>query len=438
MSRETFQEAKLNNTFEFQNFCFLNEDAGDEVELEKRWRVSKAFDGARPPNGTARHSARLSSFSIKPDIRATPFAWQDPATIPKRRWVYGRHYIRQFVGVTVAPGGMGKSSLSIVEALAMCTGRPLLGETVHEPCKVWIWNGEDPFEEMQRRIIAACRYHHITEADIVGRLFVDSGRDMPMVLVREASEGIEVAEPQVEAIVETIRANEIDMFIADPFVLTHQVNENSNTAVDQAMRQWAKIAEKTNTAGGLFHHVRKGIAGQGEFTVEDGRGASAMLAAARSARVLNRMTEEEGRKAEVENHRQYFRVDNGKANLAPPAQQTSWRKIVSHELPNGDSVGVIEEWKWPDPLADMTVADLYAVQKAIDGKGYRVNVQSNNWVGHAIAELLDLNADDQTHKDRIKSMVNIWLMSGALRVSESKDEKGKTRPILEVGQWANQ
>src|SRR4051794_40314849 len=60
-------------------------------------------------------------------IRAAPFHWCDPVSIPLRKWIYGRHYIRRFVSTTVAPGGVGKSSLGIVEALAIVSGRDLLG-----------------------------------------------------------------------------------------------------------------------------------------------------------------------------------------------------------------------------------------------------------------------------------------------------------------------
>lgn len=58
----------------------------------------------------------------RPQMKATPFAWRDPATIPPRKWLYGRHLIRKFLSLDIAPGGLGKSSVKIVEALAMTTG----------------------------------------------------------------------------------------------------------------------------------------------------------------------------------------------------------------------------------------------------------------------------------------------------------------------------
>jgi RecA-family ATPase len=39
--------------------------------------------------------------------------------------------------------------MQIVEALAIVTGKPLLGEPVIEQCNVWIINLEDPIEELQ-------------------------------------------------------------------------------------------------------------------------------------------------------------------------------------------------------------------------------------------------------------------------------------------------
>jgi hypothetical protein len=60
------------------------------------------------------HSVLLSAFLLR--------------VIPPREWLYGRHYQRGVVSGTVAPGGRGKSSLVMVEAVAMATCRNLLGE----------------------------------------------------------------------------------------------------------------------------------------------------------------------------------------------------------------------------------------------------------------------------------------------------------------------
>ena len=74
----------------------------------------------------------------------------------------------------MAPGAYGKSTLAITETLAIVTSRPLLGLTPDERVNVWYWNGEDPEEELQRRIAAACLHYGIEPSELEG-LFSTAG-----------------------------------------------------------------------------------------------------------------------------------------------------------------------------------------------------------------------------------------------------------------------
>jgi len=71
----------------------------------------------------------------------------------------------------------------------------------------------------------------------------------------------------------------------DPFISSHRVMENDNSAIDAVAKTWTGIAHATNTAIDLAHHSRK--TGGAEVTMEDGRGAVVLLNAVRSARVLS-------------------------------------------------------------------------------------------------------------------------------------------------------
>src|SRR5262245_55521874 len=93
-----------------------------------------------------------SSEDCDKRLQATPFVYQAPQTLPRRQWLYGHHFIRRFVSGTVATGGMGKSALALVEALAMATGRDLLGHCPRGKFRVWYVNLEDPLDEIDRRI----------------------------------------------------------------------------------------------------------------------------------------------------------------------------------------------------------------------------------------------------------------------------------------------
>ncbi|MET4794678.1 hypothetical protein ABIF64_006856 [Bradyrhizobium japonicum] len=94
-------------------------------------------------------------------IEATPYAWKQPEDIPLRDWLYGYQLIRKFVSGTISPGGVGKSSLIAAEALAMVSGKDLLGTTPKQQLRVWLWNLEDPTEETERKIQAAAMHSRL-------------------------------------------------------------------------------------------------------------------------------------------------------------------------------------------------------------------------------------------------------------------------------------
>ncbi|UWR03757.1 AAA family ATPase [Ruegeria conchae] len=368
------------------------------------------------------------------DRLPTEFVWRDPSTIPPRPWLYGQHLIRKQISVTVAPGGVGKSSLTICEGLAMASGRDLLGDWTASDLNVWIYNLEDTRDEMNRRIIAAMQHHNVASEEISGRLFVDTGRERELSTAIQTREGVQIVKPEMEALAQEIEAREIDVLIIDPFVSSHQVGENDNGAIDLVAKEWARLADRCNCAIELVHHTRK-TNGE-EATTESGRGATALLAAARSGRVLNKMTESMKAEAGVKEHPStYFAVTRDKANLAPTAGRV-WRRLASVHLSNGDSVGVVEVWNWPDTFDGISLADLLAVQKALDGKGLRYSDQAReDWAGLTIAEVLALDACSD--RIRIKKMIEAWLKSGALKKVKLLDAKRMERPRLEVGEWAN-
>ena len=368
-------------------------------------------------------------------ITATPFVWRDPASIPRRVWLYGYHLIRQFVSLTVAPGAVGKSSLLILEALAMVIARNLLGTPVYgEPLRVWLWKLEDPRDEIERRLAAAMIHCAIAPEDIGDRLFLDSGRDNGLCIARQDRNGFTIMEPVVDALVAELVERRIDVLIVDPFVSSHQVSENDNGAIDAVAKTWGRVAERANCGIELVHHLRK--LGDTEATAESARGAVALVAAARSVRVLNKMTKDEAERAGVETHRGYFRVVDDKNNLAPPASESEWFHMESVNLPNSDCVGVVVPWQWPNALDDITVADLVSVQKAIHGGGFRFAPQSETWVGHTVAEVLGWDITDKSGRQKVSDLLKIWIKSGALRVVEIEDEHRKKRKAVEVGAWA--
>lgn len=397
----------------------------------------------------ADHASRISelfSGQHKP-VMATPFQWTNLKSIPPRRWLYGRHLVRGVVSVTVAPGGVGKSSLVMVEALAMVTGIPLLGKWRTGPLRVWLWNLEDPKDEIQRRVAAACMHYGIKEKDLNDGLYMDSGLDQNLCIAEQARDGLIIRRPIVDNVIEQINANKIDVLIIDPFVSSHAVSENDNTLINAVMKEWKRIADQTGCAVEIVHHTRKSV-GDAVLTAESSRGAKAVTDAARDVRVINRMTESEGGRAGVDDHRLYFRAMSDKHNLAPPSDNSEWYRMENVRLPNGDDVGVPVQWTWPDPLEDLTVEDLRKAQQAIADGSYRADPQARQWAGHAIGHALgietgkgllkkDMTPAQKAGRAKIRGAMQLWLKNNALVQVDRNDEKRKHRKFIEIGEHAD-
>jgi hypothetical protein len=365
-------------------------------------------------------------------ITATPFFLRSEKEIPPREFLYGRHLIRGFVSLTIAPGGVGKTALSVLDAIAMASGRELVKMKVYGgPKRVWLLNLEDPQAELERRITATCKLYSINATDLGDRLFVDSGRDQPLCLAETTKNMTTIVTPVSDQLIAQIRTKHIDTMTVDPFVSSHAVSENDNGAIDKVAKEWCRIAHEGNCAIELVHHSKK--LGDKEVNADASRGASSLVAAARSVRVLNQMTKAQAVEADEQTHRGIFSVIDDKNNLASPASGQCWYKMQSVQLENGDNVGVVTKWHWPDAMAGITDLTLMEVQEAIDGKAMRENCQAKDWVGITIAKVLSLDLTNKNDKAKVKRLVKTWISKGALVVTGSMDTHGKLRPTIEVG-----
>jgi hypothetical protein len=369
-----------------------------------------------------------------PKIVATSFVWRDPTTIPRRSSLYGLHYFRKYTSCTVAPGALGKSSLSLVETVAIATNRPLLGIAPTEQTNVWYWNGEDPQEETERRIAAICQHYEIDGRELEGRLFVNSGRADPIKLARVSRGEIAFDDDLAADICATIKANDIGLFTIDPFISAHAVPESDNTNIDAVVKKLAHIAEETNSSVDFSHHSRKASNGQTETAAEDARGASAIINAVRSARVLNRMTKEQATEAGIAEPRSYFRADNGKANLAPPGA-AKWFHLAGVQLPNGDHVAVVEPWQFPSPMDGVTTAHMRAVREMARDGDWRKDPRADSWIGRAVAEELNLNIHKPADVKKIKDVLAVWFANGVLDTTLRKDAKRRDKEFVVPGDW---
>jgi RecA-family ATPase len=317
--------------------------------------TSKQSSQQSTAGGGAVAAANDASAKPKPDapsgksvLKLRPFKAFDASALPPRSWLYGKHYQRRTVSLTAGPGGMGKSSLDLVEAIAMATCRNLLGEQPEERLRVWYHNGEDPLIEIDRRIAAICQHYKIPQTELEGYLFVTSGNEFPLRVAKGYSD-LKIDHVLVQQISTAIAENKIDLAVFDPLVTLHSVSEVDSGKMDSVIRLFAGIGDDNDAGIEIAHHVRKPAAGNnGDYDVHDIRGVAAITDAVRAARVLNRMSEKDAEAAGCNDTERLFRfrVDRAKANYSPP-QVATWRQFVNIELPNGDEVGVVAGWNFP-------------------------------------------------------------------------------------------
>ena len=405
-------------------------DANDIARANGAGALRDAFDSAHPI-----------------DLVPPPCGswWRDPATIPPRRFLYGRHYIRGAIGATIAAGGRGKTTLSVYEAVTMAAGRDLMtGQPLPGGAlRVWLLNGEEDQDEMDRRVAALCQRYGITEADLGGRLFVQSVRDHPIRVAVMKGGSPAVDEAVIGYMVKFIKDNRIDVFMADPLVSFHSVAENDNSHMDLVIKRgFGAVVAKTNAAGEVFHHPGKPKPNQPETVVEDGRGASAILWAVRSARVLNFMTPAEAEKLGMsdEERKLHIRIANGKANMAPLGK-AKWMKIEVENLPNGDQVACGSSWTPPNPFEGLTTADLELAQKLARTAAYRDDSRSKEWFGYALAKHLGLDVsfkgtDDPKDLAKLKSIIKTWKQNKVLDVEQREDEHRHEKAFIVPGKAA--
>lgn len=398
-----------------------------QPEMEIRTAAIGAFTKlGRNPAGAA------SNVVTDEPLQLAPYDQACLPNIPPRRWIYAHYLIRSYVSVLGSPGGVGKTALATAVALSVASGRPLLGQKVHERGAVIFANLEDPIEEMQRRVGAAMLLHGVKQEEIGDRLLLLSGRDQQLIVAENTRERITIATPVVERCIEAIRERQAVLFIADPFVATHAVEENRNDQVNFAFKQWRRIADETNISILLAHHFRKGgVSGDQDAF----RGASAMVDGARAAVSLAPMEREEAAALGIkpEHCTSFIRLDNAKLNIAPKPEEAAWYELVSVALPNGDHVQGCRAWDKTGVFADLNLelVNLILDDIAEHQPAYSPAPQADRWAGTAVIRIA-AQWDIEIAPERARAILGVWVKTGCLYITEEQDAKRQLRKAVRV------
>ena len=388
----------------------------DEVRRKCEHTVSRGLAGRLPVKEPSPKvdSATANEDKIDPEtgeilgLEATQLASLSLDNIQPRRWIYGRELLCAFVSAIGSTGGVGKTAFTIATAVSIVIGKSLLhaGKAeppvflrVHKQGPVWLYNLEDPMDEMLRRIKAALMHHGVEFDEVKHGLYIDSGRSKPLIVATRNDRGDIVATPVVEELIAELKRRQIVVLVVDPFVQSHAAEENRNDEMNKVMALWAQVAHRADCAIWLVHHFRKGgQAGEGDAF----RGAGAIHGAARAMSTLSQMSKEEADKLGVpdDERKQFVRLDNAKANLAPSPSHAEWYRLVGVNLgngnadyPDGDSVQTVEPWEPPSEWDGLPMAMIVTILDEIDagpgdGERYAFAKQSKDrWAGKPIIDI---------------------------------------------------
>lgn len=390
--------------------------------------------GVKPQDEQFREMTEAEKEAV-PVAMFRPWAVKDLSAIPTPQFVYSDFYASGYTSVTLAPPKVGKSMLGLAEAIDIATGRGFLTGVEREPQKVVYFNAEDDQHVIDSRVAALLAYYKIDQEEIEDRLFATSGLDLSDFYMASGQEAV-INEALFISIEKFWDENRVAALIFDPLQDLSRSPETNEVfrLLGQRLR---RLARQREVAIGLIHHTRK-IAPGATPSIDDGRGGSALRGTARFNRLLIGMSEEEGVKAGVENHRHYLRIADMESNLAPPSADVNrWFEKISVPIENGSHVGAIKPWKWPDAFDGVTSQQGRDCRDALArcDPPAMASSQAAAWAGYIMAPILGLDAEDKADRAKISSIIKTWSKTGVLaRELHLNKRAGRKVPVIVPGE----
>lgn len=394
--------------------------------------MKTALQGARIKYGANDDDSDTPDDKPEQELKVFDAFDFEEADIPVRPWIVPGAILSGYTHMMAAPGGSGKSLITLQFAIMLATGMQWGTFTPRRRCRSLIINTEDDIDEQRRRLAAAARVMGVDPQSLRGWIYLVDASDGIVVAGHDPEKRSLVMTPVVEKLCAFIEEHKIDVTWADPFTETFEGDENDNSEVKWAMRIWRdEVARKTMTAVYLVHHTTKyANGGAGDANII--RGAGAIVNSTRISVTLMPMTEDEAKELAIDkaDRHLYVRYDDAKANQSLKSGTAKWFKKVSVELRNGrglqepDEVGALEPWTPPDAFDGLTLASIGTILDQIEegmtdksgtvtGVRYSATTrggskESGRWVGCLLMDVWGLS------EERAKKVIGTWIKSGVL------------------------
>lgn len=342
---------------------------------------------------------KLNGSNFKDQVVDGALSLEALSKLPPRDWLVPGLLERREMTQIVAPGGSGKSLWTLLAAAAVSLGDGrCLGFDVRRQARVLILSGEDRKEDYHRRLGALCLHHGIDPERFSSTLQVrcPTGGRISL-LKRSGKSGERFKSPDFHRLQNFISDRGYGLVIIDPIVKFHELEENSNTDMNDFATVLRELAYETNAAVLAVHHTSKPPQGSSsgfEGNPDAGRGASALKDGARVTATLFSMNTEDAKSYGVSEKERsdYFRVDDGKKNHSRRNSEPQWFKKVGVPLP-GSAENVVTAFPVTfdgcDRVEKIKPAVLGEITRAWqDGRPINAAIQGRSTGKKAIAEAI--------------------------------------------------
>ncbi len=271
----------------------------------------------------------------------------NPTQIPRRQWLLGHRRARGEVTADIGPPGVNKSTLLLIDAVAIVTSRQLLADKPYATGDVLMFAGEDSKRDVEAKLAGILAHYRINPAELSDRLHVVYLAEVNPITYSLAQmiESVAVVNRELLEWVRTF-PNLVAAFI-DPIAAWHGVLENDSGAMKVLCTELRRTAAAANIHIGFDHHITKA-------TMSDPEGHVGNLAAARGAYIaadarwaftLAKLRQSTADEFGIPRHEQsrWRRLDSLKASYGPDDEETRLLKVEPIAIANGEEVAVLSE-----------------------------------------------------------------------------------------------
>ena len=209
---------------------------------------------------------------------------------PEKMIVQG-YMIASESGGFIAPGGTGKTTIAIWEAVHIILGWPLYGLEVQRPGPIVFITAEDRKETVERRLNSILKALQLEPGDLkkVCRDFLIV--DVSRLKFRLAARNKHDVQPTlwVDALAERFGPVKPAYIHLDPVSLIGPGEDSGNDGMAELMKAARNLAAETGAAIRLVHHTSKEVARTGSMDQYAGRGGAAFADNGRFTHQLIRM-----------------------------------------------------------------------------------------------------------------------------------------------------